>query len=746
MSDYQNFPIRAVDIGLDLRDAPDKVSEGKWTRLTNVRSTQEALIATREGRSLVVDYASLVLSNTEVHTIKRIGPTNLLVGVGFDLFTNATKYNDPVVGEDLVITTFSGNPVSAIPFRPLVSPSPWTYIADSAKMRKVHSDGRIFQWGVTRPAEKVSASAAGTGSLDSSVPGAITYRWKATYYSDVTGAESNGSDEMETGLSGTGVAANLSIAGSLDPQVSHVRFYRTGGTNTTGVYRLDVSAANVPNGTVTATSTAADSTIATAKPLASDNDVPFTSVSANGSQAFGVAMPYAAGPFLGKFILAVGDPNRPGYFYWTNPDNPDGASSTNNVQVTNPNEPLIGVFLYDGRPFVWSRGNLYEMEYGLGAVTFRGRLTSCGRGLATPWAYAIGPEIYFLSGDGIYSTTGDSPAQSITDDSLRPLFQGQTVGGMAPLDWRPAAAKYIRLWYMGQELHFTYLDTAGVHHHLYWSSQYQRWKKLSQSGQNIVSGYATENTPEAQTYFGTKSGQLFFSSTATSTAGDNVIPTTDNGTAISVAVRTGSHDMQATATLKEFGGLIVDADVPSGVTITLLGYLNGESSSFTIGTIVGLGLGRRKYAFTLQDTFAYSIAFDLSWIGVAKVYQMEILWRPDEEDIVHWSFPPTSHGLSGWQQLRDLYLTTRNLVPLTLSISADGDSPDQYPIPATGGSKLKQHIKLRPRKAKLFKYDLDTTEAGIPFRVYGEDCELRLKVWNTNLGYDLVSPFKRPGE
>jgi hypothetical protein len=754
VSDYLNFPIRAVDIGLDLRDAPDKVQEGHWLRLTNARSTQEALVTAREGRSLVNDYSGLVGNNsTEIHTIKRIGPTKIAVGVGGKLFNDILEYVDATV-------SFSGNPLSLVSFRPLVSPTNWIYVADSAKLRKIHEDGRIFQWGVTKPTGVVSANAAGTGGLDTSVSGAVAYKWRATYYSDITGAESNPTDEMGTGISGTGVAANLGAPGSSDPQVTHVRFYRTGGTNTTGIYRLDVSVANAAGATVSATSTATDAAIALAKNLSTDNDVPFTSVGANGAVVLGVALPYAAGPFLGKYVFAVGDPNRPGYLYWTNAENPDGAASTNNVQVTTPSEPLIGVFIYDGQPYVWSRDNLYVVEFGQTGFTFRGSLTTCGRGLAAPWAFAIGPEIYFLSKDGIYATTGGE-ARSITDEALRPIFQGQSAGGMGPVNWLETSAKYIRLWYAGQELHFTYRDTVGVFQHLYWSSQYQRWKRLEQAGQSIISGYSAENTADSQLYLGSLVGKLWFSSMASGLGPTTAVATTDAGVAVPVSLRTGFFDMNATATGKEFGALVVDADVPADSgPITITAYLNGREdvgSSFLVGTILPITpftSGRRKYSFSLSDTYAYSIAFDVSWSGSAKLYQMELLWRPDEEDMVHWEFPPTSHGLSGWQQERDLYLATRSVDDLTLSIAGDDGVFETYTVPSTGGERRKQIIKLNPRKSKLFRYKLETTRLNNDgtlnydgaFRIYGEDCELRVKVWNTNMGYDLVSPFKKVGE
>lgn len=740
--DFQNQTIRFVDVGLDLRDTVDKVAEGKWSRLTNIRANREGSISTREGRSLVNTYPLSI-----VHSIKRLGVNDLVVGAGNSLFRGANLYNDLYIPT----TFFSGFPLSLVTFRPEVSPTAWIYVADSAKMRKVNADGVIWKWGITKPTGVVAAINSGSGNLDSTVAGATTYEWRATYYNAVTGSESNPTDVSSATLGGSGFKAKLSVAASNDFQVTQVRFYRRGGVQTQ-TWRLAVTAPNPNGGTVEVEDNQTDAANSLSKAISLDNDVPFTSVSANGSQVFGVAMPYAAGPFLGKYIFACGDPNRKGYLYWTNANNPDGASSSNNVQISDPEEALLAVFLYDGRPFVFTQNNLYEIQFGQGAATFEGRLTGCGRGIAAPWAYCVGPEIYFVSKDGIYATTGDRPATNITDESLRPLFQGQSAGGLDPIDWRPlpdfSSLTFMRLFFAGQELHFTYMDINGRLNHLMWNAQYQRWKHFEQTGKQVTVGYAAENVPEARVYLGTLDGDLYYTATATSLDNTNVIPTTDNGGIIQSHIRTGSMDLGMPQTLKDFAGLIIDADAQL-TTIRPRVYLNGETFSFILAPIVGIGEGRRKYAFSLAqdqllgtETFGYSIAVDLEWEGQATVYQMEVLWRPDEEEIVHWEFPATSHQLTGWQQLRDIYLTTRSQVPLLLTIQAD-DQADTYVVPATGGLKKKQCIKLNARKGKLFRYRLDTTVDGQPFRVYGEDCEARLKVWNTNLGYDLVSVFRK---
>ena len=55
-------------------------------------------------------------------------------------------------------------------------------------------------------------------------------------------------------------------------------------------------------------------------------------------------LPYMAGPTDNiNYVLAVGDPLRPGTMYWCKGSNLDSAPDTNQMEVTDPSEPLVNV-------------------------------------------------------------------------------------------------------------------------------------------------------------------------------------------------------------------------------------------------------------------------------------------------------------------------------------------------------------------------------------------------------------------
>lgn len=710
MADYNKFSFRFVNIGLNLRDAPDKVGEGQWVRLNNIRSTQEAQIQPREG--------SEQFGNTGVaspiHTLRRLSDTTLLVGVADQLFRNNTPYGT---------AGYSGNPLSIVSYRPSISSSSWAYIGDSNQMRKVSPSGQDFKWGITAPTVPAVFVAGAAGNLDSSVSGGTVYDWRYTYYSSVTGAESNPSDTVN-GIAAVNQQVTVTVAASLDPQVDQIRIYRRGGTLSD--WLLSLTVANASGGYI---DNNADSSIVTNEVLHLDRFVPFTSIDASGAATYETPMPYVWGPFIGKYIMACGAPFEPGFVFWTNSQQPDEAAIENKVEVTPPQEPLQNGFIYASNPFVFSKNDLYALDFGNAAsVTFNPRKTPCGKGLAAPWSFCVGPLIWFLSDDGIYQTDGNSPATSITEEALRPMFRGIAVSDFLPVDYSQDST--LRLAYSQNEVHFYYKDTGGTQHELIYNTLYQRWRSAKSALTDFVMGYGDENVNQTRYLIGGSDGKVYRQD-------PTIYP--DVTTNYPVNVRTGSVDMGAPTTYKEYGNVIIDADL-GGNLITVTPYINTEQSS--LSSFILSGSGRQKYTASLQNTRAYNIAFDFEWFTdqpafAGTIYQMDVLWRLEEESIRHWQMI-TTHGLQGWQHVQDAYFSLISNQDVTFTLTID-DVDYTYTIPSTNGLRKKQYIQLQAVKGKVFKYTLD---CDTDFRLFGNECEVRVKQWVTDRGYQVTSPFQ----
>jgi hypothetical protein len=115
----------------------------------------------------------------------------------------------------------------------------------------------------------------GTGGPDSSSGGTSPYDYRITYYNINTGDESNPSVPLTANNYVSPVSQPILVewTPSPDPQVTHARVYRRGGTLTDGW----IFVAQIPIGTNSYIDGYADSQIASNNVLEIDNDVPVTS-------------------------------------------------------------------------------------------------------------------------------------------------------------------------------------------------------------------------------------------------------------------------------------------------------------------------------------------------------------------------------------------------------------------------------------------------------------------------------------
>jgi hypothetical protein len=705
MTDYRNLPLPLANNGLDVSQPPDKVTGGKYTRLLNVKnSTSESVLATRDGTNL----AYTLGGSGTIHTIRRTDDVGLLFGKGTSIFRNTMQVTLPA--------PISGNPLTVARHHSAQTGRVFAYIGDSSAMTKISTGGVAYKWGIESPQAVVAAVASGVGNLTGN------YDWRYTFFSSISGAESNPGPVANSLTLADQQATLTNLAASTDPQVDQKNIFRRGGA-LTDWYLVDT----ISNSTDTYIDNFSDADISTSDLLSMDNDVPFTTVGPAGNTLFGTPLKYVWGPFIGRYILACGDPNRPGYVYWTNADQSDSASVDNSLEVTNAGEPLLGGFIFDENPYVWTRDNLYTLDYGgpNAIPTFLPRQVSIGMGLVAPYGYCVGSvAVFFVSKDGIYATDCHSNLQSITNGAIRPIFLGNPAGDLLAIDFSQQDS--IRLAYAPQEVHFFYKDTQGNYVHLVYDLPFQRWRRISQTNRTDNLAYGDENQQSYSLISAATDGNIY----------NSVIGgTTDNGATIHCQARTASLDMEIPLTDKRFGVLLLDADL-QGNFLTVTPYINGETSSLPATVVTGTG--RQNYSVSLLDTYARNIGFDLQWDNQATLFQLLVLFREDEEGITHWEQPDTSHGVPfGWIHVRDVYFCLRSAADVTFTHTIDGRAYT-YTFPSTAGERRRIHQYLAPVRGKVYKYALDSAQ---PFRLYGEDTQLFLKPWNSAISYQPVTPF-----
>ncbi len=197
-------------------------------------------------------------------------------------------------------------------------------------------------------------------------------------------------------------------------------------------------------------------------------------------------LPYMFGPTDNiNFIFAVGDPLRPGTLYWCKGSNLDSAPDTNQLEVTDPSEPLVNGAMSGGLGVLASIKRFWVIQpnffnalatvTGTQGSTWSLQATSIPRGLFIARCLAVsgGGLIFFRVDDGIHVSPGGLGSQSITDNDLYPLFSHegstpQTVVRNGKFIYPPddAFPNQQRFTIVNQFMYYDYRGTDGNYHTL----------------------------------------------------------------------------------------------------------------------------------------------------------------------------------------------------------------------------------------------------------------------------------------
>lgn len=197
-------------------------------------------------------------------------------------------------------------------------------------------------------------------------------------------------------------------------------------------------------------------------------------------------LPYIWGPTDNiNFSYGVGDPLRPGTLYWCEGENLDSAPDTNQLDVTDPGEPLVNGAMSGGLGALFSISrawvimpnffNALATVTGTQGSTWTLQATSITRGLYIPRCLVVegSGNIFFRVEDGIHVSPGGLASKSITDETLYPLFSHEgstpvpvTRNGITiypPDDTLPQLQKFSN---QSQWIYYDYQGTDGQRHTL----------------------------------------------------------------------------------------------------------------------------------------------------------------------------------------------------------------------------------------------------------------------------------------
>lgn len=138
------LPFKMACTGLGLNSPVDSMTPGKFPILKNVRVLQNGQLDNRAGSAVLTTGIPAPIHSIRRLNDKELGIYTRLVGAGPSIYAGTNVFAP-------IDTGYSGNPLSLVPFRPTNSISPWMYVADSLRMRKILANGVNYLMGITPP-------------------------------------------------------------------------------------------------------------------------------------------------------------------------------------------------------------------------------------------------------------------------------------------------------------------------------------------------------------------------------------------------------------------------------------------------------------------------------------------------------------------------------------------------------------------------------------------------------------------
>jgi len=129
MPEVIRSPFRMNCLGVNLSFPVDRLPEGYFPYLSNIRVVQEGRLDSRPGYTVFG-----TLAGASFHTIRRLNDTDsdyapqeyiYVLGSGTNLVTGTES------GLSVIDTGYSGDPLSLLTFRPENSPEAWMYVSHS---------------------------------------------------------------------------------------------------------------------------------------------------------------------------------------------------------------------------------------------------------------------------------------------------------------------------------------------------------------------------------------------------------------------------------------------------------------------------------------------------------------------------------------------------------------------------------------------------------------------------------------
>lgn len=390
-------------------DSPGSVTSEALTRCKNLRIDRKGLLQTRDGSS-------------------KINSSPMSAGANFLLEQGGSRYSfsGSTIFKDETTTVVSGltdAQWSAIKYNQYNDTTQQVFALNGTDLKRIEGS-TAYQWGITAP------SAAPTSAVGSSTGLTGDYSAKTTYCRKVGSVVVSESNPSSASVTRTLANQSLSVTwvASSDPQVTHVRVYRTLTDGSSYFHDQDIAI-----GTLTVDTNTADADLGDL--LEEDHDRPPLGQ-------------FVSGPAFDGTCFIV----KENLLYFCKPKQPEYWPTDYFIEVSTPQAPgKCPVTFHNGQPHFLTKNNIYLIQ-GTGQGNLLPIPLDAKTGAQGPFGVCSvkGKGLYHTGPDGIYLLSGND--LKVSEVTLDPIFRGETVNGIPGVDDMSTAllhqaGNYLYFWY-----------------------------------------------------------------------------------------------------------------------------------------------------------------------------------------------------------------------------------------------------------------------------------------------------------
>ncbi len=407
-------PNGALNIAADADLLPDDA----LTRCKNLRIDAAGKLKTRDG--------SEKINATAIETaiwllVEQSG--NRYAFAGDEIYKNETS----------IASGLTAAQWSAVKYNAFNDTTQQIYALNGTDRKRIQ-DSTVYEWGIEPPSAAPTVAASTLTGLTGVYMAKITYCRKV---GSTVVSESDPSDASSASSSLTNDSLLVSWAASSDPQVTHVRVYRTAAGGSTYLHDQDVAI-----GTTSVDTTTADASLG--DEVETDHDRP----------PLGQVV---LGPTYNGILFIIKD----NLLYFAAAKQPEYWPTTNFIEVSTPQFPLKAGDFMNGQLYCFSKNEIFFIQ-GTGSSTFFPYPMKAKTGAQNIFGAVSVPGrgIFHTGSDGIYLFSGTD--QKMTEGNLEPIFRGETINGIAGVKKTGDKPDLSTSWLFvfGNYLYFGYASTG----------------------------------------------------------------------------------------------------------------------------------------------------------------------------------------------------------------------------------------------------------------------------------------------